>query len=978
MNKSFLKLSVIAVSIFLAACAGGGGGNGGGGNGGNNGNGGGGGGISTGGTPTGGGGNGGGGNVAIPMPTIDPSATDSTENAPSVIETSNKFDNNDYGQSNRQADHLNLKDAYDEGLDGTGVSVGVIDGALSKVNPALTNVIDHGKFGANSTSINHATAVSLAIAGSDVNGNVLGIAKNVQLHFADASASDTTISRDASLRAMYDLRNSGIRIINNSYGSSLLSDYIKDANDYLNAIDQNAKDRSYIGQLKKLVDNNTLLIWAAGNEGSNQPTNESLLPLAEPELEKGFITVVGINDDNTLNNKSNKCGDAKNWCIAALWKFNTVNVNATNLDEMKDYALSTTAGTSIAAPQVTAAVALVAQKYPWMSNENLKTTILTTATDLGAKGVDSVYGWGLLNIGKAILGPAQFAFGNFNANVTDGEYIFSNDISGEGGLNKYGNGSLNLSGKNTFQGETNINSGTLILSGSTTSKTTVQENGKYKIVNAGQSGSVINKGVFYSEDAVIDGDFTQSQNGKFETLIGSVTTVKETANLDGNLSFIGIKNGYIPMDNTTVDVITAKKINGQFTSTDIDSKLLLEGTTKYSENNVQLDINRISAKKAIQNLSLNDTDQNVIELGASALDQAFEKLDSYILTNDVNTNTLTFAEGASKLQNISTNKNLVNSLYSLTGSIYSNSASISSLVQDRLSQDFLSYFDGANEKATAIVQFNHINNKWNPHGLSSKQNTNSGLLGAVKKVNANLTVGAAYNFQKTDLSQGISAHKTDNADIKTNGILIGAKYKPEILKGVAIKSSLGYSDYRNNVNRIIFLDDDDYSTDRKVKGDFWQLTLLSEKQFNFNNFILLPQIGIQYDYLQQDSFVEDGALGFGLSADKLNKGILSGKLKLIGQYNFNIKNIPFNLFGVLALDHDFNSRKFATRGGFKNMHINHVKAGYWDLPKNRWSIGTGFNVLLSKKINAGLNYYHEQSSANWRNNRVNANIKIDF
>lgn len=115
-----------------------------------------------------------------------------------------------------------------------------------------------------------------------------------------------------------------------------------------------------------------------------------------------------------------------------------------------------------------------------------------------------------------------------------------------------------------------------------------------------------------------------------------------------------------------------------------------------------------------------------------------------------------------------------------------------------------------------------------------------------------------------------------------------------------------------------------------------------------------------------------------MSADKLNKGILSGKLKLIGQYNFNIKNIPFNLFGVLALDHDFNSRKFATQGGFKNMHINHVKAGYWDLPKNRWSIGTGFNVLLSKKINAGLNYYHEQSSANWRNNRVNANIKIDF
>jgi len=87
-----------------------------------------------------------------------------------------------------------------------------------------------------------------------------------------------------------------------------------------------------------------------------------------------------------------------------------------------------------------------------------------------------------------------------------------------------------------------------------------------------------------------------------------------------------------------------------------------------------------------------------------------------------------------------------------------------------------------------------------------------------------------------------------------------------------------------------------------------------------------------------------------LSADKLNKGILSGKLKLIGQYNFNIKNIPFNLFGVLALDHDFNSRKFATQGGFRNMHINHVKAGYLDLSKNRWTIDTGFNVSYLKKL----------------------------
>ncbi|WP_100102250.1 S8 family serine peptidase [Snodgrassella communis] len=41
----------------------------------------------------------------------------------------------------------------------------------------------------------------------------------------------------------------------------------------------------------------------------------------------------------------------------------------------------------MAAPQVTGATVLIKQKYPWMTNDNLRTTLLTTATDLRAKGI---------------------------------------------------------------------------------------------------------------------------------------------------------------------------------------------------------------------------------------------------------------------------------------------------------------------------------------------------------------------------------------------------------------------------------------------------------------------------------------------------------------------------------------------------------------------------------------------------------------
>lgn len=954
-------LSVVVTSLALAACGGGGGGNGGGG-------------VNTGSTPTGGGSSSGStnqpGKKPVPMPSENPSLSDSHEKADPVIESSNKFENNDFGMPNKQANHLNLKDAYDQGLSGSGIKVGLIDGTVSLVNPALPEVVNHGTFGqTNNTSTDHATAVALAIAGKDINGNVLGIAKNVQLHIADASAGDDKISRNAALAAMHTLFNNGVRIMNNSYGNNT---YAKDANDYINAED---KSKTYIGQLKELTDKGTLMIWAAGNSGSNQPTSESLLPLAEPELQKGFITVVGVNEDNTINNQSNKCGDAKNWCMAALWKYNTANVHATTNEQMNDYALSSTAGTSLAAPQVTAAAALVLQKYPWMTNDNLRTTLLTTATDLGAKGVDSVYGWGLLNIGKAVNGVAQFAFGDFNANVSDGLYEFSNDISGDGGLIKNGKGQLTLSGNNTFSGTTSVNSGTLVVTGTSVSKTNINKDGKFAVIN-GKSGSINNNnGTFFSSDAVINGNYTQSASGKFETLIGSVTSITGDASLNGNLSFTGIKTGYIPLSGSTLDVLKASSVTGQFTSTDIDSKLLLDGKTLYTNNSVKLAISRVAATKAIENLSPSQSDNVAIHSGAKAIDNAFNKLDTHFLSDDVNADTLSFAAGASKLQNISENKNLANSLYSLSGAIYSNGAAISSLIQGRLNQDFMNYLDMANNDIQAIIQYDHMDNHWNPSGLSSKQSTNSGLIGGMKKLNNSLTIGSVYAFQNTDLSQGLADNKTDNADIKSNGIMLGAKYQSN-LKNIYIKGSIGYSDYSNNVNRLIFLDDEIYKTGTKVNGDLWQAGLLAGKQFNLNNFVLIPQIGFRYDYLHQKAFNENGALGYGLNAHSLNKGVFSGGFNLSGLYNFNIKNIPFSAFGLIGIEHDFNSRQFATNGGFNGMHINDTKSGYWKFPKNRWNLGTGINVNLSKKINAGLSYRYEKGNLNWKNNRIDANLRI--
>ena len=59
-------------------------------------------------------------------------------------------------------------------------------------------------------------------------------------------------------------------------------------------------------------------------------------------------------------------------------------------------------GTSFAAPVVTGAVGLVTQKFPELTPQQKKTLILHTADDLGAAGVDSIYGHGALNLTNAL------------------------------------------------------------------------------------------------------------------------------------------------------------------------------------------------------------------------------------------------------------------------------------------------------------------------------------------------------------------------------------------------------------------------------------------------------------------------------------------------------------------------------------------------------------------------------------------------
>ena len=129
-------------------------------------------------------------------------------------------------------------------------------------------------------------------------------------------------------------------------------------------------------------------------------------------------------------------------------------------------------GSSFSAPRMTAVAGMIAEKFPWMSAHDIKTSMLTTAIDdyrlnfidlnkekgkkdenptenpnktpnikieeIGLYGVDENIGWGIMDKEAALDGPARFVKAlthevgqeNFVANVPYGTFTFGNSIQG--------------------------------------------------------------------------------------------------------------------------------------------------------------------------------------------------------------------------------------------------------------------------------------------------------------------------------------------------------------------------------------------------------------------------------------------------------------------------------------------------------------------------------------------------------------------
>lgn len=537
-----------------------------------------------------------------------------------------------------------VDEAHNQGITGKGVKIGMVDTDPNVYHPTLQGqigAVTNTTSGNTTTSVlgpeSHGTVVSQILAGKALGIFQGGVAPDATLYAAGASVKNDGTNNfpvSATIQANEWLSTQNVAVVNNSWNSDPVSDWSLESKNWSN----------YAASAQKVINSNAVMVYANGNSQGTQPGVLSVLPLTYNNLERGWLAVSSYDTTTqSLAKHSNACGLAQNWCLVSPGTVLAYDPASSAQTGSLTASYQSWMGTSFAAPQVSGTVALVAQAYPWMSNNQIRHTILGTATDLGAPGVDEVFGYGLLNAGAAVNGMRWLNWGTEHLKVPSGEYTFSNNMFGNGGIIKSGAGNLIFSGANTYMGTTAVNEGMLSLTGSSVSPTTVNPNGRFKLsgtlnaplLNAGQSTFV---GGYVA-------NITQTPTGTWNAVLGAPLTVGGTANLGGSLVvFDKVSNDYIVQN--TENIATAQSITGSFASTQFAAGLLLNGTVRVSSTSIDVDIQRVSPTS----LASFQSSPLAQELGAQ-LENTLQVADNLNATTPQRQEFLTRLAGVQSIQN---------------------------------------------------------------------------------------------------------------------------------------------------------------------------------------------------------------------------------------------------------------------------------------------------------------------------------------
>lgn len=170
-------------------------------------------------------------------------------------------------------------------------------------------------------------------------------------------------------------------------------------------------------------DEGAIFVWARGNYANydGEGNDFARLPIYFPELEEQWIAVTNVVEKDgewvlSTDYNANKCGDAKDFCIAAP---GTEIYSA----ERGTDGYTTISGTSMSAPVVSGALAVLMQAFPYLESDVLVDLIFSTAKDLGD---EDTYGHGMLDIEAAMTFQGEIPTVAMSRVVTTNESVGEN------------------------------------------------------------------------------------------------------------------------------------------------------------------------------------------------------------------------------------------------------------------------------------------------------------------------------------------------------------------------------------------------------------------------------------------------------------------------------------------------------------------------------------------------------------------------
>jgi len=763
--------------------------------------------------------------------------------------------------------------AHDAGLTGAGTIVGVVDTGVNRNHPALAGrVIQNLVYvGApNDLSVDdvaeHGTAVAQIIAGKPIGDWPGGIAPGAQIVSAriindenppddgsgqgnEVPPGDSTPTELGNINS--DLIGAGVRVMNNSWGGLYW--------------DTSAVTTAFVQAYSPFVlQHGGLVVFATGNEGNPQPSDMASLPSQggadAAALEKGWLTVGWLDNAHPtqLDPDSNACGIAMNYCLVAPGGVIVTGAN----DTAGNPTYWQWFGTSLATPQVSGAAALVWEAFPYFDNNLVRQTLLGGATDLGAVGVDAVFGYGLLDVGKSVLGPSKFNWGDVEVTFDGVASAWSNDISGSGGLIKRGVGTLELSGANSYTGTTDVFEGTLSVTGSNTGSS-FQIGPQGNLTGTGAlAKNVSNNGRLTLQGLsalTIGGNYSQTATASLALEIGHHLQVNGTASLNGDLHVLGLKDGYVWQAKEIV-VNADGGLSGTFSGLTWATGVLLVATPGYDANQAWLDITSldVTAVQGLNYTAASTASAVRVESAMKAINRQMAGGNNGAIGGD-------FIAAAGAFQRAPTLQMAEASLQSLSGELHATADAMTYESIDASRRALSSRFDDLGERPLS-------GGMWQRNLEQSGGMARSGFSGFDYDIS-----GQMYGMDQRFGAHGVLGFATSRtqgagwldqgSDRSRSRQDEGQVYAGLVGDNAYLQGRIGFGRFDRQVDRRILLGTRETGAATSYSGTYDVAHAETGWRMRWGQSRVTPYIASQFARIRNDGFSESGADGFGLKAN---------------------------------------------------------------------------------------------------------------